>query len=177
MINCRILGLAVATLISPSFAHAAIDAAHDPEGALLGVEASSSVSDKDAGKGKPLHRPAVKKHVAKKSVASPKSSGEVGLASWYGGPGEAQRTASGEMLDDGQLTAAHKTLPLHSRVRVTNLANGRSVTVRITDRGPHKKGRIIDLSQSAAAQLGMMHKGLARVRLQPLSPYLINSAG
>jgi rare lipoprotein A len=66
------------------------------------------------------------------------------------------------------MTAAHRTLPLHSKARVTNMANGRTVMVRITDRGPSRKGRIIDLSQSAAEQIGMKHSGVARVQVEPM---------
>jgi len=95
--------------------------------------------------------------------------GEFGIASWYGGRRDSRQTASGVRLDDTHLTAAHPFLPMHSRVRVTNLDNGRSVTVRVTDRGPHKKGRIIDLSPSAAAQLDMMQAGLAHVRVEPIA--------
>jgi rare lipoprotein A len=78
------------------------------------------------------------------------------------------RTASGERFDEEDLTAAHPTLPFGSRVLVTNLANGRSVTVRINDRGPHVRGRMIDLSRAAARRLGMLRRGTARVRIQVL---------
>lgn len=86
-----------------------------------------------------------------------------GLASFYW---QAQRTASGETFDKGALTAAHKTLPFNTRVRVTHLSNGRSVVVRINDRGPFTPGRIIDLSDAAADVIGMRSNGLARVRLE-----------
>src|SRR5579871_5568690 len=89
-----------------------------------------------------------------------------GIASWYG---EAQMTASGERFDPRAMTAAHRTLPLGSRVRVTNTRNGRSVIVRINDRGPYGKGRVIDLSRAAAAQLGMIDAGLAPVTIEVLS--------
>lgn len=94
---------------------------------------------------------------------------ETGIASWYGGVRHGKRTANGEIFDKFELTAAHRTLPLESKVRVTNTANGRSVTVRVTDRGPSSKGRIIDLSQSAAEELGMTQTGIARVNLEALS--------
>ena len=136
----------------------------------------SSDLDKAAVTSNEASKPAAKPHAAKKGSVH-KPAGQTGLASWYGGSRQGHRTASGEALDNSALTAAHQTLPLHSRARVTNLANGRSVTVRITDRGPHKQGRIIDLSQSAAEQLGMKHKGLARVRVEPVSPHLVNAAG
>jgi len=86
-----------------------------------------------------------------------------GMASWYAEP---QMTASGERFDPRAFTAAHRTLPLGTRVRVTNSRNGRSVIVRINDRGPYSRGRIIDLSRAAAAQLGMIDAGVAPVTLE-----------
>lgn len=86
-----------------------------------------------------------------------------GVASWYGRHWRGRRTASGARFDDRKLTAAHPWLPLASRARVTNLANGRSVEVVITDRGPFLKHRIIDLSARAAKVLGMKKKGVAEV--------------
>jgi rare lipoprotein A len=84
---------------------------------------------------------------------------ESGRAAYYGGG----RTASGEHSGPGQLTAAHRTLPFGTRVLVTNLRNGRSVIVRINDRGPYGRGRIIDVSIAAARQLGMISSGIAKV--------------
>jgi rare lipoprotein A len=92
---------------------------------------------------------------------------QVGKASLYGNL-HGRRTASGARYDHNELTAAHRTLPLNSKARVTNLANGRSVTVKVNDRGPHRKDRVIDLSRSAAEQLGMKRRGLATVRVEPL---------
>ncbi len=94
--------------------------------------------------------------------------GQVGYASWYGGERHGKSTASGGRFDKNELTAAHRTLPMDSKARVTNMANGRSVTVRITDRGPSRQGRIIDLSQSAAEELGMRNSGVARVHVEPV---------
>lgn len=88
-----------------------------------------------------------------------------GLASFYW---QDQSTASGERFDRRQLTAAHPTLPFNSLVRVMNPANGRSVIVRINDRGPYKPGRIIDLAEAAADQIGMRQSGIARVKLEVL---------
>ncbi|HPQ41445.1 MAG TPA: septal ring lytic transglycosylase RlpA family protein [bacterium] len=93
---------------------------------------------------------------------------EVGLASWYGRKFQGGLTASGERYDMYRLTAAHPTLPFGTRVRVTRLENGRSVIVRINDRGPFIAGRIIDLSYQAARDLGMIREGLARVRVEVL---------
>lgn len=94
---------------------------------------------------------------------------QTGQASWYGEPHHGRRTASGEIYDMYQLTAAHPTLPFGTRVRVTNLKNGRSVEVRINDRGPTAADRIIDLSYAAAQKLGALSSGLARVRLRVVS--------
>jgi rare lipoprotein A len=85
-----------------------------------------------------------------------------GLASFYT---EGTQTASGEKFDTNELTAAHPTLPFGTRLRVTNVATGRSVTVRINDRGPYVAGRVVDVSYSAAQSLGMVGKGVANVKL------------
>jgi len=94
--------------------------------------------------------------------------GQVGTASWYGPGFRGQRTASGAHFDEHEFSAAHRSLPLGTRVRVTNLANGRSVVVRINDRGPFVRGRLIDVSYGAARALGMVRRGTARVRLEVL---------
>jgi rare lipoprotein A len=93
---------------------------------------------------------------------------EVGWASWYGGKFHGRRTASGEVYDMYQLTAAHKTLPLGTSVMVTHMNNGKSVEVTINDRGPFVKGRIIDLSYAAAQALEMVEQGVAKVRVEVL---------
>lgn len=89
-----------------------------------------------------------------------------GRASWYGSRHQGRRTASGERFDMRALTAAHPSLPFGSRVKVTNLGNQRSVVVRVNDRGPHSRERIIDLSRAAAERLGLLGSGVARVRLE-----------
>ncbi len=91
---------------------------------------------------------------------------ETGIASWYGTKFDGRPTANGEIFDMNRLTAAHRTLPLPSIVRVTNLENGRAVRVRVNDRGPFARGRIIDLSRRAAQLLGFRYKGTARVRVE-----------
>jgi rare lipoprotein A len=91
---------------------------------------------------------------------------EVGLASWYGAFHQGLLTASGEIFDMGRLTAAHRTLPLGTHLRVTNLENGRVVRVRVNDRGPYVLGRVLDLSLGAARLLGMVERGVALVRLE-----------
>ena len=88
-----------------------------------------------------------------------------GLASWYGEPFHGRRTASGEVFDMNALTAAHKTLPFGTRVRVFNPATGLQVVVRINDRGPFTGGRIIDLSRAAAERIGLIRAGVAPVVL------------
>ena len=94
---------------------------------------------------------------------------EEGLASWYGGKFQGRLTANGERFDTNKLTAAHKTLPFNTMVRVTNLETGRHVEVRINDRGPFVEGRIIDLSRAAAEEIGMTGQGVAKVRVEPLT--------
>lgn len=91
---------------------------------------------------------------------------QVGFASWYGPGFRGNHTADGERFDMNALTAAHRTLPFNSYVRVTDLATGRSVIVRINDRGPYEARRIIDLSARAARDLGIVDDGTARVRIQ-----------
>ncbi|HVJ43807.1 MAG TPA: septal ring lytic transglycosylase RlpA family protein [Dongiaceae bacterium] len=91
---------------------------------------------------------------------------ETGIASWYGPGFHGQYTANGEVYDQNGLTAAHKTLPLPSMVRVTNLDNGRSIEVRVNDRGPFVNGRIIDLTRRDAQLLGFIDQGTAKVRVQ-----------
>ncbi len=93
---------------------------------------------------------------------------KVGIASWYGGKFHGRKTASGELFDQHALTAAHKTLPLPVIAKVTNLANGRSVKVRINDRGPFAHDRLIDVSEAAARQLGFIDQGTAKVRVEVL---------
>ena len=91
---------------------------------------------------------------------------ERGLASWYGHRFHGRRTASGERFDMHAFTAAHRTLPLGSFARVTLTGNGKSVVVRITDRGPHAARRIIDLSRAAAVQLGLLQRGTGEVLVE-----------
>jgi rare lipoprotein A len=91
-----------------------------------------------------------------------KATAKFGVASYYGEP---QRLASGGQFNPNAMTAAHRTLPFGTRVRVTNLGNGRSVDVRINDRGPYIAGRVIDLSKAAAGVIGMTAQGTARIRM------------
>lgn len=94
---------------------------------------------------------------------------EDGVASWYGVPFDGHRTSDGEIYDMHQFTAAHRTLPFNSVVRVTNLSNGKQTEVRINDRGPFVANRVIDLSYAAAQAIGMVGPGTAQVRLDLVS--------
>ena len=91
---------------------------------------------------------------------------ENGKASYYADKFQGRRTASGEIFRQRRMTAAHKTLPFGTKVRVTNLSNGRSIKVRINDRGPFVAGRIIDLSKKAARRLGMLNDGVVSVKIR-----------
>jgi rare lipoprotein A len=105
-------------------------------------------------------------------VAEARGDGEhlgTGEASYYGREFMGSRTANGEKFDPNGMTAAHRTVAFGTRIRVTNLSNGKDVVVRINDRGPWKKGRIIDISYAAAKQIGMHHSGTAKVRLNRIA--------
>ena len=101
---------------------------------------------------------------------------ETGIASWYGPDFYGKYTANGELYDGNALTAAHRTLPMPVNVRVTNLENGKSIIVRVNDRGPYARGRIIDLSRHAAELLDVVRSGTARVRVTYISRADINGA-
>ncbi len=105
---------------------------------------------------------------ASTDTVDPHGYDQTGIASYYGARHQGKRTASGERFDKNSLTAAHRQLPFGTRVKVTNLKNNQSCLVRINDRGPHTRGRLIDLSHEAAEQLGMIRSGTARVRVQAL---------
>jgi rare lipoprotein A len=107
---------------------------------------------------------------------------ETGVAAWYGKELHGKKTASGEVFDMNALSAAHRLLPLGSLIRVTNLENFKSIKLRITDRGPFNKGRVLDLSYGAAKELGFVAQGTARVRIETLEavrdgvPYTVLAA-
>jgi len=105
---------------------------------------------------------AVRRHTASRGSAGDASTASHGVASYYT---EGTKTASGEKFDTMEMTAAHPTLPFGTKLRVTNVASGRSVTVRVNDRGPYVQGRVVDVSYSAADALGMVGKGVAKVKL------------
>jgi rare lipoprotein A len=94
---------------------------------------------------------------------------EVGMASYYANKFEGRRTASGDVYHHDSLTAAHKTLPFGTKLRITHIANGRSVVVRVNDRGMKGLNRVVDLSQSAAEKLGMISSGVAKVEVEILN--------
>lgn len=122
---------------------------------VLGINASTRAEELKQGN---LENPEI--------VAS--SWGYDGMASWYGDPFHGNLTASGERYNQYALTAAHRSLPFGTWVRVTNLNNGRSVVVRINDRGPFIGGRVIDLSTAAAQTIGMINSGVAPVSVEVL---------
>lgn len=93
---------------------------------------------------------------------------EVGVASWYGPGFHGNRTSNGEVYDAEDMTAAHQTLPLGTRLAVTNLDNGKTVEVRVNDRGPFAKGRVLDLSHAAAREIDLVGPGTARVRIESI---------
>ena len=117
-----------------------------------------------AGKAPPVPRPPLPPPAARPGLV------EKGVASWYGPAFHGRTTASGERYNMLDLTAAHRTFPFDTYVRVTNLLNGRRLVVRINDRGPFRRGRIIDLSYTAAKVLGIPENGTARVRLEVIDP-------
>jgi len=102
-------------------------------------------------------------------MAHAKKKAQRGMASWYGTNHQGKRTASGEKFNMNALTAAHRSLPMNSKVKVKSLTTGRSVVVRINDRGPFAKGRIIDVSKAAAQKLGFMKRGTDRVEITVMS--------
>lgn len=123
------------------------------------ASASSAAPFAEAGTGHP-------------DLAATRVVDQVGLASWYGDQEQGRLTASGQRFDPHKLTAAHRTLPLDTKVKVTNLENGKSVEVKVNDRGPYIPGRVLDLSTEAAKLLGMEKQGLALVRIEVLPDQL-----
>jgi rare lipoprotein A len=145
-------------------ARVAVPSTPSPGTAPPGVEAGPSQEAKLPGAGvpeKPI--PAIEIPADAKPIFI-----ETGIASWYGPPYHNRRGSNGEIYDMHAMTAAHRTLPLGSLVRVVNVATGASAIVRITDRGPFVEGRVIDLSKAAAEKIGMLQKGTTEVRLEIL---------
>jgi rare lipoprotein A len=98
----------------------------------------------------------------------PKQASDTGLASYYSSKYNHRRTASGERFNNGAMTAAHRTYPFGTKLRLTNVSNNRSATVRVNDRGPFVDGREISVTQRAAQKLGFVHQGLTQVRIEQL---------
>jgi rare lipoprotein A len=121
--------------------------------------------------------PSTPSHVAKAPVKAPKiGDTETGVASWYGHPYHGRAAANGEIYDMEKLTAAHRTLPFNTWVRVENVSSGQKVDVRIIDRGPFVNNRIIDMSHAAAEQIGLIGPGIARVRVVVIRPPSVEEA-
>ena len=150
--------------------------AKNPRGAILGAAIVTSFATAGADSANATSWPREHEGQTASCVAPmprprlpnprPICSTEIGIASWYGKEHQGQPTANGEIYDPNHLTAAHATLPMNTRVRVTHVATGRTVIVRINDRGPYVAGRIIDVSEKAAELLGFKTRGLATVRLE-----------
>lgn len=143
---------------------------------LVGVATLAACAQKPAGTGSGLPTSGIYKVGKPYQIAGvwyyPKEDytyDETGIASWYGPGFHEKNTANGELYDQDELTAAHRTLPMPSLVRVTNLDNGRSIVVRVNDRGPFANGRIIDMSRRGAQLLGFDGPGTAKVRVQILA--------
>jgi rare lipoprotein A len=132
---------------------------------LAACAQSSVVSDRSALRGSGSGTSTATNQTRKaprEAISVARRDPQSGFASYYS---EGARTASGERFDAMQLTAAHPTLPFGTRLRVTNVATGKSVTVRVNDRGPFVRGRVVDVSYSAAQSLGMVGRGVAKVKL------------
>jgi len=149
--------------------------------AKVSVPAPPAISDSEPAEPEANSEPAGE---PKQSAQEPALSGskplmvETGLASWYGGPYHKRAASNGEIYNKNAMTAAHRTLPLNSVVRVTNVKTGRSAVLRITDRGPFVQGRILDLSEAAAKKIDVWSPGVAMVRIEVLkTPAPLNSGG
>jgi len=160
-------------LALPTLALLAAACAHEPQrpeptGSAPGSNSASVVRQEPRAR---LGNPPFYEVAGKRYVVLPSAAGfvERGVASWYGPTFHGGRTATGETYDMNAMTGAHPTLPLPTWVRVTNLQNGRSVVVRLNDRGPFSSNRIIDLSHAAAEQLDMIRAGTAMVEVQSLA--------
>jgi rare lipoprotein A len=152
--------LFAAALAAATLAACAQPAAVSDKAGSLGANRQASVDR--ARKGSLWSRSAEAKQQVTSATKTETGNSSYGLASFYG---HESRTASGEKFDRGELTAAHRTLPFGTRVRVTNVATGKSVTVRINDRGPYVPGRVVDVSHSAAESLGIVRQGVAKVKV------------
>jgi rare lipoprotein A len=167
----RLLGVVAVSLLLANCA----SNPHKFASSKLGVKASPRVVQigERAPKGGGRRQTGVPYVVAGKRyepIANPRGYSKVGVASWYGSAFHGRLTSNGEVYDVDSLSAAHPTLPIPSEVRVTNLQNGRSVVVRVNDRGPYHGGRILDASQKTAELLGFQKRGTTRVRVDYVGP-------
>jgi rare lipoprotein A (peptidoglycan hydrolase) len=133
------------------------------------TSSGSSVNYRSAGAAQGPSPTSEEKKVKSRTDEPDVVSTSTGKASWYGGRWIGRKTANGEIYRAGDMTAAHKTLPFGTRVRVTDQNTGESTIVRINNRGPYVRGRVIDLSEAAAKELGMKNRGVARVKLEVLA--------
>jgi peptidoglycan lytic transglycosylase len=129
---------------------------------VMGCAVAAMVALSARSEARPSDSKAFAKYVASESSAPV---GEIGLASWYGESCQGNTTASGELFDMNELTAANRVLPIGTKIKVTNLKNHRSLELRVNDRGPFIPGRFLDVSKSAAQRLGFVHSGLALVQM------------
>jgi rare lipoprotein A len=175
----RRLGLSVYWLsvtaligIIGSSAPGAMNVSSNPEAMATNAVTSTSPATMDVvpavASAAPSAAPFAEAGTGHPDLAATKVVDQVGLASWYGNQEQGRLTASGQRFDPHKLTAAHRTLPLDTKVKVTNLENGKSVEVKVNDRGPYIPGRVLDLSTEAAKLLGMEKEGLALVRIEVL---------
>lgn len=162
--------LSGSTGITPAFATTGRVAAADSSASLeLAIRNADPSPESATSSDEPLLKPAVPALPIATPPQQPRiKSVSQGQASWYGPGFFGNRTASGEVLRPGTLTAAHRSLPFGTQVRVTNIGNGRSAIVRINDRGPFHGHRVIDLAHGAANQLGLISSGIANVKLEVL---------
>jgi rare lipoprotein A len=175
----RRLGLSVYWLsvialigIIGSSAPGAMNVSSKPEATAINAAISASPATTSASPAAPSAAPFAEAGSGHPDLAATRVVDQVGLASWYGDQEQGRLTASGQRFDARKLTAAHRTLPLDTKVKVTNLENGKSVEVKVNDRGPYIPGRVLDLSTEAAKLLGMEKQGLALVRIEVLPDQL-----
>ena len=172
LLDVFLLGVLVSFLTACSHKPARVSVPAPPVPAI-GAPAGETASDASNGKVPNSTAPEIEVPADVKPLLV-----ETGIASWYGPPYHNRRGSNGEIYDMHAMTAAHRTLPLGSIVRVVNPSNGQSAVVRITDRGPFIEGRVIDLSKAAAEKIGMLQKGTTHVRLEVLkTPAPIESGG
>lgn len=168
----RIAAVSTTLLVVISIALLGFVLADEPETVKLGVGKAGVMDTQAASDTLDAAALPASPQAAQKSSGSPgedvASELPEGDASYYGNELAGRPTASGESFNPETLTAAHRTLPFGTRLRVTNTSNGKSVTVRVNDRGPFSGKRVLDLSHSAARQIGMLQRGTARVRMQVL---------